>query len=115
MVSAIKHEGKPLYKLARKGIEVERKPRLIHIFDFRPLEFKLPDVRFRLRCTKGTYVRTLCDEIGEALGCGGHLAELRRTKSGKFSIADAHTLADVLATPRDQLTKWITPIWQVKL
>jgi len=86
MVSAMKHKGKPLYKLARKGIEIERKPRLIHVFDLQVGEIKLPDIKFRLRCTKGTYVRTLCDDIGGTLGCGGHLAELRRTRSGNFSI-----------------------------
>lgn len=114
MVSAIKHEGKPLYKLARKGIEVERKPRLVHIFELRVLKIALPNVEFRLRCTKGTYVRTLCADIGDALGTGGHLATLRRTRSGNFSIADAHTLDQVLATPRDQLPQWITPMWEVR-
>jgi len=114
MVSAIKHEGKPLYKLARKGIEVERKQRLVHIFDLRVLRIALPDIEFRLRCTKGTYVRTLCADIGDALGCGGHLAQLRRTKSGNFSIANAHTLDEILATPLDQLPRWITPMWEVR-
>ncbi len=114
MVSAIKQGGKPLYKLARKGIEVERKPRLVHIFDLRVVDVQLPDVKFRLRCTKGTYVRTLCDDIGNALGCGGHLAQLRRIQSGSFSIDHAHTLDAILATPRDQLVKWITPLWEVK-
>jgi tRNA pseudouridine55 synthase len=115
MVSAIKFEGKPLYKLARKGIEIERKPRLVHIFELRVLKVALPDIEFRLRCTKGTYVRTLCADIGDTLGCGGHLAVLRRTRSGNFSIANAHTLSDILATPRDKLTQWITPIWEVKV
>jgi tRNA pseudouridine55 synthase len=115
MVSAIKHEGRPLYKLARKGIEVERKPRLIHIFDLRVLKIALPDIDFRLRCTKGTYVRTLCADIGDVLGCGGHLAQLRRTRSGNFSIENAHTLPTILATPRTELAKWITPMWDVKV
>lgn len=114
MVSAIKQGGKPLYKLARKGIEVERKPRLVHIFEMRVLSIRLPDVTFRLRCTKGTYVRTLCADIGDVLGCGGHLAELRRTRSGNFSIENAHTLAEILATPRDQLPQWIMSMWDVK-
>lgn len=114
MVSAIKQGGKPLYKLARKGIEVERKPRLVHIFELRVLSIRLPDVTFRLRCTKGTYVRTLCADIGDGLGCGGHLAELRRTRSGNFSIENAHTLPEILATPRDQLAQWIMPMWDVK-
>ena len=114
MVSAIKHQGKPLYKLARKGIEIERKPRLVHVFEFRILSVQLPHVKFLLRCTKGTYVRTLCTDIGQTLGCGGHLAELRRTRSGKFSIENAHTLDEILATPRDKLADWITPMWEVK-
>ena len=115
MVSAIKQGGKPLYKLARKGIEVEREPRLVHVFEFRVTDIVLPDIKFLLRCTKGTYVRTLCDDIGNVLGCGGHLAQLRRSRSGNFSIANAHTLDAILATPRDQLPKWITPMWEVKV
>ncbi|MSR65592.1 MAG: tRNA pseudouridine(55) synthase TruB [Verrucomicrobiae bacterium] len=115
MVSAIKQGGKPLYKLARKGIEVEREPRLVHIFEFRVTDIALPDIKFILRCTKGTYVRTLCDDIGNVLGCGGHLAQLRRSRSGNFSIANAHTLEAILATPRDQLPQWITPMWEVKI
>jgi len=115
MVSAIKQGGKPLYKLARKGIVVEREPRLVHIFDLRVLSIQLPDVTFRLRCTKGTYVRTLCDDIGNVLGCGGHLAQLRRIQSGNFSLTNAHTLDAILAAPRDQLAKWITPLWEVKV
>ncbi|MBI5393899.1 MAG: tRNA pseudouridine(55) synthase TruB [Verrucomicrobia bacterium] len=113
MVSAIKHEGQPLYKLARKGIEVEREPRLIHIYDFRLLKFEPPRVEFRLACTKGTYVRTLATDIGQTLGCGAHLAELRRTASGKFSIEDAHTLEEILALPKEKLTQWILPLLEV--
>lgn len=115
MVSAIKQGGKPLYKLARKGIEVAREPRLVHIFEFRVTETALPDIKFLLRCSKGTYVRTLCDDIGNVLGCGGHLAQLRRIRSGSFSITNAHTLDAILATPHDELTRWITPIWDVKV
>jgi len=113
MVSAIKHEGKPLYKLARKGIEVEREPRLIHIYDFRLLKFAPPRVEFRLACSKGTYVRTLAADIGKALGCGAHLAELRRTASGRFKIEDAHPLDEILAQPREKLTQWILPMIEV--
>jgi tRNA pseudouridine55 synthase len=113
MVSAIKHEGRPLYKLARKGIEVEREPRLIHIYDFRPLKFAPPRVEFRLACSKGTYVRTLAADIGKELGCGAHLAELRRTASGKFNIEAAHTLEEILAQPREKLAQWILPMLEV--
>jgi tRNA pseudouridine55 synthase len=110
MVSAIKHEGTPLYKLARKGKTIEREPRLVHIYDLRLLKLALPDVHFRCACTKGTYVRTLCHDIGETLGCGAHLAELRRTRSGKFDVKDAKPLGDLLQLKRDQLQPLIIPI-----
>jgi tRNA pseudouridine55 synthase len=113
MVSAIKHEGRPLYKLARKGIEVEREPRLIHIYDFRLLKFEPPRIEFRLACTKGTYVRTLATDIGKEVGCGAHLADLRRTASGKFNIEGAHTLEQILAQPKDSLVQWILPLLEV--
>ncbi len=113
MVSAIKHEGQPLYKLARKGIEVEREPRLIHIYELRLLKFEPPRIEFRLACTKGTYVRTLAADIGKALDCGAHLAELRRTVSGKFDVKDAHALEQILAQPKDRLTQWIMPLLEV--
>ena len=82
MVSAIKKDGVPLYKLARRGQEVAREARLIHIYEFALLSYAPPVARFRLRCTKGTYVRTLVADIGAELGCGAHLAALRRTTSG---------------------------------
>jgi tRNA pseudouridine55 synthase len=110
MVSAIKHEGTPLYKLARKGKVVEREPRLVHIYDLRLLKLELPDVHFRLACTKGTYARTLAHDIGETLGCGAHLAALRRTRSGKFDVKDAKPLAELLQLKRDQLQPLIIPI-----
>ena len=113
MVSAIKYEGKPLYKLARKGIEIEREPRLIHIYDLRLRQFNLPNVGFVLTCSKGTYVRTIASDIGTHFGCGAHLTELRRTVSGKFSIENAHTLEQILAKPREQLAEWVLPILEV--
>ncbi|OHE79049.1 MAG: tRNA pseudouridine(55) synthase TruB [Verrucomicrobia bacterium GWF2_62_7] len=113
MVSAIKHQGRPLYKLARKGIEVEREPRLVHIYDLRLLGMELPRVKFRMACSKGTYVRTLAADIGRALGCGAHLAELRRTAAGSFKLEQAHTLEQILAQPRAELTQWIMPILDV--
>lgn len=97
MVSAVKKDGVPLYKLARQGKTVEREPRLIHIFECDLLRFDLPDVEFRLRCSKGTYVRTLCDDIGEALGCGGHLADLIREGTGGLTMEEAVSLDDVLS------------------
>ena len=110
MVSAIKVNGVPLYKMARKGEEVAREPRLVHIFSFRIDDFALPDVRFTVRCTKGTYVRTLCHDIGAALGCGGHLAALRRTRSGRFSVADAIALDDLRALPHADLPSRLLPL-----
>lgn len=110
MVSAVKKGGVPLYKLARKGQEVEREPRLIHIYEFRLLTFTPPTATFVLRCTKGTYVRTLCADIGAALGCGAHLAQLRRTKSGDFDITDAVTLEEILKLDADGLIPRVIPI-----
>jgi len=110
MVSAVKKNGVPLYKLARKGKTVERKPRLIHVYRFDLLEFEPPRVFFRLRCTKGTYVRTICADIGENLGCGAHLAELRRTESGSSNVAEALPIEQILAMDRDALQTHIVPV-----
>src|SRR5580698_415946 len=88
MVSAIKKAGVPLYKLARKGIEVEREPRLIHIYNFRFTRYEASAGYFKIACTKGTYVRSVAYELGLKFGCGAHLAALRRTASGKFDVAD---------------------------
>ncbi len=99
MVSAIKLNGVPLYKLARKGETVERTPKLIHVYRFELLEFAPPDVRFVVECTKGTYVRTLAHDIGQSLGVGAHLVQLRRTKIGRLDVANASTLDDLLARP----------------
>ena len=110
MVSAVKHQGTPLYKLARKGKTVEREPRFIHIYDLRVLSLDLPRITFRVACTKGTYVRTICSDIGDLLGCGAHLHELRRTRSGKFDVAEAHQLKTVLAQTREELQSLIIPI-----
>jgi len=99
MVSAIKIQGVPLYKLARKGETVERQPRLIHVYRFELLDFAPPDVRFRVECTKGTYVRTLAHDVGQALGVGAHLVALRRTKIGQIDVAQAPPLAELLEAP----------------
>jgi len=110
MVSAVKHQGTPLYKLARKGKTVEREPRLVHVYDLRVLQLDLPRIRFRAACTKGTYVRTLCSDIGDVLGCGAHLSELRRTCSGNFDVKEAQTLDAILKCNREQLKDLIIPI-----
>lgn len=109
MVSAVKKDGVPLYKLARKGVEVERKPRLIHIYDFRINEYREPLAQFRIACTKGTYVRSIAHELGEKLGCGAHLSALRRLASGKYDIKDAMPLDDLLVMSREQLQQRVVP------
>ena len=109
MVSAIKKDGVPLYKLARKGIEVAREPRLVHIYNFRFTHYEPPLGQFRIACTKGTYVRSIAHELGRKLGCGGHLATLRRVTSGKFEVADATSLDEVLKLTATELEKEVIP------
>ncbi len=113
MVSAIKQAGVPLYKLARKGQEVERAPRLIHIYEFRLLEFTPPRASFVLRCTKGTYVRTICHDVGEQLGVGAHLEQLRRTESCGYSVLQATPLDALLQRETLQLMDVVIPMHAV--
>jgi tRNA pseudouridine55 synthase len=98
MVSAVKHRGKPLYKYARKGQEVEREARPVTIRALEVLAVEGHEVDFSLRCSKGTYVRTLAHDVGRALGCGAHLRALRRTRSGPFRVEDAVALDALLAS-----------------
>ena len=98
MYSALKVNGQKLCDLARKGKEVERKPREIEIFQLECLEFTGTEARIRVRCSKGTYIRTLCKDIGEALGCGGCMAQLRRVQAGSYTIAEAVPLQTLLET-----------------
>ena len=149
MVSAVKMDGVRLYKIARKGGEVEREQRFVHIYEFTatgaaqhaeitPKEphaesaesveasvssvpsvsdsgaIPILDVPIRVRCTKGVYIRTLCHDVGEALGCHGHLTGLRRLRSGRFDIADATPLADLLALSRDELAKHVIPMLKLQ-
>ncbi len=118
MFSAIKIDGVPLYKSARKGEEVEREPRFIRVMSWEMTRFALPQFDFRLRCTKGTYVRTLAHDLGQKLGCGAHLAALRRTATDKFNVAQAITLDELqklslgeiekrLIAPRDAVPSFI--------
>ena len=100
MVSAVKVGGKRLYKLARQGETVERDPRPVSVYEFSLLDYEKPNVQFRLRCSRGTYARALCHDVGAALGCGGCLSELRRTQVGPHSIEDAAKLDD-LQSPED--------------
>ena len=98
MYSALKVNGQKLCDLARKGREVERQPREIEIFELECLEFDGVNARLRVRCSKGTYIRTLCKDIGVALGCGGCMAELRRTSAGEYTIEEAVPLQVLLET-----------------
>ena len=114
MVSAVKKNGVPLYKLARKGVTVEREPRLIHVYNFSLRGFEPPRAQFRIKCTKGTYVRTLCHDIGEALGCGACLESLRRTQSGSYRVERAQKLDDLMQMRRSELEPLVIPFLQVK-
>lgn len=116
MYSALKRDGVPLYKLARSGREIEREPREIEIFSLEIDAVDLPLVTFTLSCSRGTYVRTLAHDMGERLGCGAHLTELRRLRSGLFDLeravslerlkelVDGHSLTDVLMSPAEALS-----------
>lgn len=96
MYSALKVNGKKLYELARKGQEVERQPRPITVFELTNLGFDGTRLSLRVRCSKGTYIRTLCQDIGEALGCGGCMEALRRVRAGEYGIEDAVPLEQLL-------------------
>jgi|ERR1700722_3046170 len=109
MVSAVKIKGVPLYKMARKGIEVERKPRLIHVYHFLFSRYEEPIGFFRVACTKGTYVRALAHELGQKLGSGAHLATLRRVVSGKFNVQDALPFEDALKLSSSALQERVIP------
>lgn len=111
MYSAIKVNGKRLYELARAGKEVERQPRKIHLYEIEILEMQLPKVKIRVLCSKGTYIRTLCHDIGQALGCGAAMASLLRTRSGQFTLETAHTLTEIESLrDADRLPELVTPV-----
>lgn len=110
MYSAKKVNGKKLYELAREGKEVERKPQRIRIESINIREIQLPKVVFSVECSKGTYIRSLCSDIGEVLGCGGCMETLERTRAGSFSLQDAHTLSEVEeARNADRLGQLLIP------
>ena len=117
MYSAVKVQGKKLYELARKGKEVERKPRRITIYELELLGAESrADYRLRCQCSKGTYIRTLCHDLGQALGCGGALYSLRRTMAAGFTLADTVSIQDVqeqgeaLLRPLDSLFAQYPPL-----
>lgn len=92
MYSALKHNGTPLYKLARKGVEVERKARKVNIYELNLIDWSKDHLVLEAHCSKGTYVRNLIDDIGEELGCGAYVTELCRLLAGKFHVEQAHTI-----------------------
>ena len=105
MVSAIKKDGVPLYKLARQGKVVEREPRFVHVYAHEIIAIRPTEIDFRVVCSKGFYVRTYAHEIGAELGCGAHLKALRRTKSGRFSVEGAITVDELKAGPLDAVAQ----------
>jgi tRNA pseudouridine55 synthase len=108
--SALKHQGVPLYKLARQGKAVHKPPRPVTIHRIGLLGMDLPDIRFTVTCSAGTYVRTLCADIGQMLGCGGHLVELRRTASSCFSVDQARSPESLKAADHGQRLKAVIPM-----
>jgi len=96
MYSALKQNGKRLYKLARKGVEVERQPRDVTIYDFEITRVELPEIDFRIKCSKGTYIRVIANDFGEKLNCGGYLKSLRRDAIGVYSVKDALTVDEFM-------------------
>lgn len=107
--SALKVNGKPLYKYAREGVEVEIKSRKIYVEDIQPVEVNLGENRilFRVTCSKGTYIRTICDDIGKKLGCGGTMTALQRIQSGCFRVEDARTLPEILEMTDEELERCV--------
>jgi tRNA pseudouridine55 synthase len=96
MYSALKYKGKRLYELARNGFQVKRSPRMVNIAELKILDFRSPLLKFFVKCSRGTYVRVLGADIGSKLGCGGHLVDLRRLKSGNFKIEDTITIEEIM-------------------
>lgn len=113
MVSAIKKDGVPLYKLARQGKEVEREPRFVRVYANEIQDVRLPEVDFRVVCSKGFYVRTYAHDIGAELGCGAHLRSLRRTKSGRFDVTGAVTVEELKTRPREEIVRRILSLPEV--
>ena len=113
MVSAIKKEGVPLYKLARQGKTVERKPRFVHIYAHHILDQRSDEIDFSVVCSKGFYVRTYAHDIGQDLGCGAHLKSLRRTKSGRFSVGNAFPADRLKETTREDLLSHVLTLPEV--
>ena len=111
MYSALKVNGQKLCDLARRGVEVERKPRKVTIYGIEILKMDLPRITMRVRCSRGTYIRTLCHDIGQALGCGGAMESLTRTRVADFRLEDAHTIDEIQTMEqRGELEKILLPV-----
>ncbi len=113
MVSAKKHGGVPLYKLARQGKVVEREPRLVHVYRYTIDRVALPEIDFSVVCSKGFYVRTYVHDIGEELGCGAHLKSLRRTKSGRFNVVQAISVDQIKSAPLEEVLSHLLTLPEV--
>jgi tRNA pseudouridine55 synthase len=113
MVSAKKHGGVPLYKLARAGKVVEREPRFVRVYRYTIDRIGLPEIDFSVLCSKGFYVRTYVHDIGEVLSCGAHLKSLRRIKSGRFDVANAIRVDEIKHQPREEIVKRILSLPEV--
>ena len=110
MYSALKFEGKPLYEYAREGIEIERKSRQIKIYGIKLIEIEGSTITIEVLCSKGTYIRTLAEDIGQALGCGGHLKGLERTQTGNFQLSDALSIETLEAMSMASREKALLPV-----
>lgn len=110
MFSAKKLNGIPLYKLARQGQEVQREPRFINISKFELLEWNKPAAKFRIACSKGTYVRTVCHDLGKKIGCGAHMTQLRRISSDKFNVENAITVEKLSQLSPSAIKKILIPV-----
>ena len=110
MYSAIKHQGRPLYEYARKGMEIERKPRPVRVSAIQLREFEAGQALVALTCSKGTYVRVLAEDLGEALGCGAHLSGLVRTGVGPLSLEQAHTFEELAESGEGARSAWLLPV-----
>jgi tRNA pseudouridine55 synthase len=113
MVSAKKHGGVPLYKLARQGKVVDREPRFVHVYRYSINAIALPDIDFTVLCSKGFYVRTYAHDIGAALGCGAHLKKLRRTQSGRFDVTNAVSVDQIKNSRPEEIVARILSLPQV--
>ncbi|QSB52708.1 tRNA pseudouridine(55) synthase TruB [Acinetobacter calcoaceticus] len=111
MYSALKKEGRPLYELARKGIEIEREARPITIYALKLIEFTENSITLDVTCSKGTYIRVLGEDIGEALGCGGHLTMLNRTQTGHFELIPSYTIEYLESLTEEQREALLLPVY----